>query len=54
MTFSLCFKRVHQPVVEDLDLPCEPFAIPVDPSHSLLTYTAEPGSFGLSSVWRAG
>jgi transcriptional regulator with XRE-family HTH domain len=37
-------KRIHHPVVGDLELPYESFPIPADPSQSLLTYTAEPGS----------
>jgi transcriptional regulator with XRE-family HTH domain len=37
-------KRIHHPVVGDLELPFESFPIPADPSQSLLTYTAEPGS----------
>jgi transcriptional regulator with XRE-family HTH domain len=37
-------KLIHHPVVGDLDLPFESFPIPADPSQSLLTYTAEPGS----------
>jgi transcriptional regulator with XRE-family HTH domain len=37
-------KRLHHPVVGDLDLPFETFPLGADPSQSLLTYTAEPGS----------
>jgi hypothetical protein len=37
-------KLLHHPVVGDLDLPFESFPLPTDPSQSLLTYTAEPGS----------
>jgi transcriptional regulator with XRE-family HTH domain len=37
-------KLIHHPVVGDLELPFESFPIPADPSQSLLTYTAEPGS----------
>jgi transcriptional regulator with XRE-family HTH domain len=37
-------KRLHHPVVGDLDLPYESFPLAADPSQSLLTYTAEPGS----------
>jgi transcriptional regulator with XRE-family HTH domain len=37
-------KLIHHPVVGDLDLPFESFPLGADPSHSLLTYTAEPGS----------
>jgi hypothetical protein len=37
-------KLLNHPVVGDLDLPFESFPLPADPSQSLLTYTAEPGS----------
>jgi hypothetical protein len=37
-------KLLHHPVVGDLDLAFESFPLPADPSQSLLTYTAEPGS----------
>ncbi len=37
-------KLLHHPVVGDLDLPFESLSLPADPSQSLLTYTAEPGS----------
>jgi hypothetical protein len=37
-------KLLHHPVVGDLDLPFESFPLASDPSQSLLTYTAEPGS----------
>jgi len=37
-------KRLHHPVVGDLDLPFETFPLGADPSQSLLTYTAEPAS----------
>jgi len=37
-------KLFHHPVVGDLDLPFESFPLAADSSHSLLTYTAEPGS----------
>jgi hypothetical protein len=37
-------KLLHHPVVGDLDLPFECFPLASDPSQSLLTYTAEPGS----------
>src|SRR4051794_2061824 len=37
-------KLLHHPVVGDLDLPFESFPLPADPSQSILTYTAEPGS----------
>jgi transcriptional regulator with XRE-family HTH domain len=37
-------KRLHHPVVGDLDLPFESFPLAADPGQSLLTYTAEPRS----------
>jgi len=37
-------KRLHHPIVGDLDLPYESFPLAADPGQSLLTYTAEPGS----------
>lgn len=37
-------KRLHHPVVGDLDLPFESMPLPADPSQSLLIYTAEPAS----------
>jgi transposase InsO family protein len=37
-------KRLHHPVVGDLELAFESFPLAADPSQSLLTYTAEPGS----------
>jgi transcriptional regulator with XRE-family HTH domain len=37
-------KLIHHPVVGDLDLPFDSFPLAADPSQSLLTYTAEPGS----------
>ncbi len=37
-------KRIHHPVVGDLDLPFESFPLPADPNQSLVTYTAEPDS----------
>ena len=37
-------KLLHHPVVGDLELPFESFPLAADPSQSLLTYTAEPGS----------
>jgi hypothetical protein len=37
-------KLLHHPVVGDLDLPYESFPLPAEPSLSLVTYTAEPGS----------
>jgi hypothetical protein len=43
-THTTGVKRLHHPVVGDLDLPFESFPLAADPSQSLLTYTAEPGS----------
>jgi hypothetical protein len=37
-------KRLHHPVVGDLELAFESFPLAADPSQNLLTYTAEPGS----------
>jgi transcriptional regulator with XRE-family HTH domain len=37
-------KRLHHPLVGDLELEFESFALPGDPGQSLLTYTAEPAS----------
>ncbi|MFF3711230.1 helix-turn-helix transcriptional regulator [Streptomyces phaeochromogenes] len=37
-------KRLHHPIVGDLDLPFETFPLGTDPSQLLLTYTAEPAS----------
>jgi transcriptional regulator with XRE-family HTH domain len=37
-------KLLHHPIVGDLDLSFESFALAADPSQSILTYTAEPGS----------
>jgi hypothetical protein len=37
-------KLIHHPVVGDLELAFESFPLAGDPSQSLLTYTAEPGS----------
>jgi hypothetical protein len=37
-------KLLHHPVVGDLYLSFESLPLPADPSQSLLTYTAEPGS----------
>jgi transcriptional regulator with XRE-family HTH domain len=37
-------KRIHHPVVGDLELTYESFELPADPGVSLSTYTAEPGS----------
>lgn len=37
-------KRFHHPVVGDVTLAYEEFAITAEPGHTLLVYTAEPGS----------
>ena len=37
-------KRIHHPVVGDLDLLFETMELPADPGLALLLYTAEPGS----------
>ncbi len=37
-------KRLHHPIVGDLELVYEAFELPADPGLSLSTYTAEPGS----------
>ena len=37
-------KLLHHPVVGDLELAFDTFPLGADPSQSLLTYTAEPGS----------
>lgn len=37
-------KRFHHPVVGDLTLAYEEFAVTAEPGHVLLVYTAEPGS----------
>jgi transcriptional regulator with XRE-family HTH domain len=37
-------KLFHHPIVGDLELPFESFPLAADPTQSLLTYTAEPGS----------
>lgn len=37
-------KRLHHPVVGDLELTYEAFELPADPGLMLATYTAEPGS----------
>ncbi|WP_243074324.1 helix-turn-helix transcriptional regulator [Microbacterium sp. SS28] len=37
-------KRIHHPVVGDLELTYEAFELPADPGLMLSTYTAEPGS----------
>jgi transcriptional regulator with XRE-family HTH domain len=38
------FKRLHHPVVGDLDLGYEAMQLPTDPGLSLIVYTAEPAS----------
>ena len=37
-------KRLHHPVIGDLDLTYEVLALPADPGLSLVVYSAEPGS----------
>lgn len=37
-------KRLHHPIVGDLELTYEAFDLPADPGLALSTYTAEPGS----------
>jgi hypothetical protein len=37
-------KRLHHPVVGDLDLTYEAFDLPADPGLRLLVYTAEPAT----------
>ncbi|WP_417554726.1 helix-turn-helix domain-containing protein [Microbacterium sp.] len=37
-------KKLHHPVVGDLELTYEAFELPADPGMTLSTYTAEPGS----------
>jgi len=37
-------KRIHHPVVGDLDLSFESFPVPGEPNQSMLVYTTEPGS----------
>ncbi|GGG71528.1 transcriptional regulator [Kocuria dechangensis] len=37
-------KRLHHPVVGDLDLDYEVMELPADPGLTVITYTAEPGS----------
>ena len=49
-------KAIHHPTVGDLDLPFEFLPIPGEPGHSLLTFTAEPGTptqeaLGLLASW---
>lgn len=51
-------KLIHHPVVGDLELAFESFPLAADPSQSLLTYTAEPGSpsqdaLNLLAIWAA-
>ena len=38
------FKRLHHPVVGDLDLSYEALQLTADPGQTLLVYTAEPAS----------
>ena len=38
------FKRLHHPIVGDLDLTFEALELPADPGLRITTYTAEPGS----------
>jgi transcriptional regulator with XRE-family HTH domain len=49
-------KRLHHPVVGDLELAFESFPLAADPGQSLLTYTAESGSPSQepSACWPAG
>lgn len=44
------FKRVHHPVVGDLDLPYEATPLAADPGLTLLMYTAEPGTASEDSL----
>lgn len=37
-------KRIHHPVIGDLELTYEAFELPADPGLTLSTYTAEPGT----------
>jgi hypothetical protein len=37
-------KRIHHPLVGDLDLPFDTIPLPADPGQSLLVYNPEPGS----------
>jgi hypothetical protein len=37
-------KRLHHPVIGDLELTYEVLALPADPGLSLVVYSAEPGS----------
>jgi hypothetical protein len=43
-------KRLHHPVVGDLELAFESFPLAADPSQGLLTYTAEPGSLSQDAL----
>ncbi|MEU8613772.1 helix-turn-helix transcriptional regulator, partial [Actinoplanes sp. NPDC048791] len=51
-------KRIHHPVVGDLELPFESMPLPADPGQSLVVYSAEPGSpshaaLGILASWAA-
>jgi MmyB-like transcription regulator ligand binding domain len=48
-------KLLHHPVVGDLDLPYESFALAADPSQSLLTYPGSPSqdALNLLASWAA-
>jgi transcriptional regulator with XRE-family HTH domain len=51
-------KRLHHPVVGDLDLTYEAMELPADPGLTVLVYTAEPGSrsadaLGVLASWAA-
>lgn len=51
-------KRIHHPLVGDLDLPYETIPLPADPGQSLLIYTPEPQSrtqeaLNLLASWNA-
>ena len=51
-------KRLHHPVVGDLDLAYEVMEFPSDPGLTFIVYTAEPGSrsaegLGLLASWAA-
>ena len=51
-------KKLHHPVVGDLDLTYEAMELPADPGLTLLIYTAEPGSttqdsLNLLATWSA-
>jgi hypothetical protein len=51
-------KRIHHPLVGDLDVPFETIPLPADPGQSLLVYTPEPHSrtqeaLNLLASWNA-